>query len=325
MLINRRVVTAVCGLSLLHPVQLFAQEGYPSKPIRLIVPYAPGGNSDTLARILSDKLAARMGQPIVVDNRPSAGSILGTDLVAKAPPDGYTLAMTDPGPMAINAALFRKLPYQPSMDLALVALLASVQQVLVVHPSVPAGSMQELVALAKAKPGALNYASFGVGSIGHLATELIKRTAGIDMVHVPYKGTAQATAALRAGEVAAIILGEPAVLGHIKAGRMRALATLGGKRSVSLPEVPTMAESGITGFDITVWFGVVAPARTPAEIVAKLAGEISQAFAEPDVKEKLSNLGFELRTGTPVQLKALVERETRMWAAAVEASGARLD
>lgn len=320
----RHVAICLCGISLLLPAQLPAQT-YPSQPIRLIVPYAPGGNSDTLARILSGKLAARLGQPVVVDNRPSAGSILGTDLAAKAPPDGYTLAMTDPGPMAINPALFRKLPYQPGTDLAPVALLASVQQVLLVHPSVPARSVQELVALAKAKPGGLNYASFGIGSIGHLATELIKSSAGIDMVHVPYKGTAQATAALLAGEVAAIILGEPAVLGHVKAGRMRALATLGGRRSVSLPDVPTMAESGIPGFDITVWFGVVAPARTSGEIIAKLAGEISQAFAEPDVKEKLANLGFEPRTGTPAQLKALVERETRIWATAVKASGARLD
>lgn len=301
-----------------------AAQVYPNRPIRLVAPVPPGGFVDILARVIGQELSAAWGQPVVVDNRGGGGSTIGTDIVAKAPPDGYTLLLAPPD-LAINVTLVSKLPYDTLKDLAPVTLVAWGPSVLVVHPSVAAHSVKELVDLAKSRPGKLFYASGGNGTGGHLAMELFKTMAGIDMVHVPYKGLGPAVKDLIGGNVSVMFAQLAAVRPYVLTGRLRALAVAGGQRSQAMPELPTIAESGLPGFEVNPWFGVVAPAGTPKEIVAKLSAEIGNITRRPEVKEKLSPVGAELVSNTPEEFTAFLKTEIVKWAKVVKTSGARVD
>jgi tripartite-type tricarboxylate transporter receptor subunit TctC len=298
---------------------------YPSKPIRLIVPYPPGSGTDIVARLLGQKLTESWGQPIIVDNRPGAGAIIGTEAAAKAPADGYTLLMGDVGPLTINPALYAKLPYDPAKDFAPVSEVAFLPFLLVVHPSVKANSIQELVALAKAKPGELNYASVGNGSAVHLATELFKTEAGVDIVHVPYKGSAPALADLIGGQVSMMFVNVLSALPYVKSGQLRALAIATPRRSSALPDLPTVAEANLPGFVAGAWFGILVPAGTPPEVVDKLSAEIVRILHLPDIVERLAGQGAEAIGDTPEQFAGHIRQETAKWAKVVKASGAHID
>ena len=300
-------------------------QSYPNKPIRLIVPWPPTGTVDILGRTLAQKLSDNMGQSVVVDNRGGANVMIGSEAAAKAPPDGYTLVVDNITGHAINATLQAKMPFDSLRDFAHVSLLAWVPDGVVSLPSLPAKNIRELIALAKAQPGKLTYASFGVGSSAHLAGELFKIMAGVDLLHVPYKGGAPAIADLLAGQVSIYIPVLPSVVQLTKAGRLHLLAVTGAKRSSAMPEVPTVAESGLPGFEASNWFGLMAPAGTPPEIVARLNAEAAKALQAPDVREKLAALGFEIQPSTTQEFTALLKSETEKWAKVARASGARAD
>ena len=282
---------------------------YPSKPIRLIVPFAAGGGNDNVARLVGKRLADSLGQPVVIDNRPGAGGVLGAELAAKAAPDGYTLFLGGVGSHAINPNLHEKLPYDPIRDFAPVALLAQAPLVLVVHPSVPAGSFPEFVAYARANPGRLNFASNGNGSSSQLAAVMFDSMAGVDMVHVPYKGLSPALADLLSGQVQLMFSSVVAILPHIKAGKLRGLAVTGARRLASMPELPTIAESGFPGYEASSWYGILAPAGTPREIVAKLNAELSKALEQPEVRSSLLAEGAEPAGGSPERFAAHIRSE----------------
>ena len=315
---------AVACLLALIASPAFAQ-GYPGKPIRLIVPWPPTGTVDILARTLGQKLSENMAQSVLVENRAGANGMIGSDSAAKAPPDGYTLLVENITGHAINATLQAKMPFDSLRDFAHVSLLASVPDGVVSLPSLPAKNIQELIALAKAQPGKLTYASFGVGSSAHLAGELFKIMAGVDLLHVPYKGGQPAIADLLAGQVSIYIPVLPSVVQLTRAGRLRLLAVTGAKRSSAMPEVPTVAESGLPGFEASNWFGLMAPAGTPADIVNRLNAETAKALQAPEVREKLAALGFEIQTSTPQEFYALLRSETEKWAKVAKASGARAE
>ena len=295
---------------------------YPTKPIRLIVPLTAGGPTDILARIIAAPLGAALGHQVIVDNRPGAGGNIGADLAAKSPPDGYTLFMGTSGPLAINSTLYPKLPYDPMRDFAPVILTASAPFVIIVHPSVKATTVKELIALAKAKPGSLNYGSVP-GSASHLSTELFKMTAGVDIVHIPYKGAAPATTDMIAGQIQLSFASTPGSIPVVKSGKVRALAVTSAKRIGKLPEVPTVAEAALPGYEASVWYGVVAPARTPREIVQLLNTEIARIVAEPGQREKMLAADFEPTTSTPAAFAAFIRSETVKWGKVVKASGAK--
>ncbi|MGQ0653288.1 MAG: Bug family tripartite tricarboxylate transporter substrate binding protein, partial [Betaproteobacteria bacterium] len=274
-------------------------QGYPSRPVKIVVPYSPGGLPDTMSRIVAAKLADATGQQFVIENRGSAGGITGTSEVVKAPADGYTLLVADVGQIAINPHLFSKLPYDPMKDLAPVSLIGTSALYLVAHPSVRASSFRELVALAKAEPGKLNYGSSGTGSIHHLATEALKSGLGLDLVHVPYKGTGQSVPALLGGQVALLYSALPSIAGHVKDGRVKILAISTAQRSPQTPEVPTVAESGIPGYEFVAEIGLLAPAGTPRDVITRLAGEVARAVKLPDVVQRFTQLGIESVGSTP--------------------------
>lgn len=300
-----------------------AAQGYPAKPVRFVVPYAPGGSTDTLARTIGVKLTDLLGQQVVVDNRPGASGNIGMDIVAHALPDGYTIVLGYIANLAIDPSLYAKMPYDPVRDFAPITELASSPNVLVAHPSVPVTSFKDL--LVKAKQGQFNFASAGVGSVGHLTGELLNQMAGIRMVHVPYKGSGQAVTDLLGGHVQLMFSGFSSTLPHIKSGRLRALAVTGAQRSPAAPDVPTIAESGFPGFEATAWYGVLAPAKTPKPVVSRLHNDIVKVLQEPDVKNRLSGLGFEIVGSTPEQFSAYIKAEIKKWAKAVKASGAKAD
>ncbi|MEP6655681.1 MAG: tripartite tricarboxylate transporter substrate binding protein [Betaproteobacteria bacterium] len=288
-------------------------EGYPTKPIRLIVPFPPGGPADVLARMVGEKLGASMGKQVVVDNRPGAGGNLGMELAAKALPDGYTLVLAPAGNLTVNPSLYRNVPYDVAKDFAAVSVLAAVPNILVVHPSVPVNTIAELAQYAKAHPGALNFSSPGPGSGAHLAGELFKSMAGVDMVHVPYNGIAPAVTAVLGGQVQLMFAGAPAVLQHVKARKLKALGVASPGRLAAVPEMPTIAESGLPGFDVTSWYGIVAPAGTPTEVIARLQRELEKALRAPDVREKLGGLGAEPIGNSPAEFDAMIRSETAKW------------
>lgn len=303
----------------------FAQ-AYPAKPIHLVVPYPAGGPLDIMARAIGQKLTEAWKQPVIVDNRAGAGGNIGADAVAKAAPDGYTLLMGAVATHAINPVLYRKIPYDPIKDFAPVALVAQVPNILVVNPSVPAKSVRELIELARAKPGALNFASGSTGSTGHLAGELFNTMAGVKMVHIPYKGAAPATTDLLSGQVQLMFDNLASALPNVKAGKLRALAVTTLKRSPAVPDLPTIAESGLPGFDLTTWFGLFVPAGTPPEIVAKLNAEVVRALNAKDMRERLEKMGTEPPAdNTPEHFAAFVRSEAEKYAKVVKASGARVD
>jgi tripartite-type tricarboxylate transporter receptor subunit TctC len=298
---------------------------WPNKPVHLIVQFSAGSAVDTLARIPGQKLAELWGQPVVVDNRVGANTIIGTEAAAKAPPDGYTLVLTNDGALATNPALYPKLPYNPVRDFAPIALAASIPIVLVVNSSFPASSVQELVKEAKANPGKINYASGGNGSAQHLPMEMFKLAAGIDLVHVPYKGLGPAFNDLVAGQIPVMFAGMSNVFPHVKSGRIRVLAIGGAKRSAAMPDVPTMQEAGVAGFDYAAWAGFLAPAGTAPAIVEKVNTDLKKVLGMPEVLDKLSTLGFEVSPGTPQELGAKIEREMAKVAKVVKDAGIRAD
>jgi len=299
-------------------------QSYPVKPIRMIVSFPAGGPSDVLGRALMQKLAEQLGQNIVPDNRVGAGGNLGIALAAKSAPDGYTILITSPT-IAISPSLYSHLDYDAARDLAPVARLASIQNVLLVHPSVPAKTLGEFIALARSQPGKLNYGSGGPGTTNHLANELLMSLAGIKLVHVPYKGATIATLALIGGEIDEVIVSAATVLPQIRAGRVRALAVLAENRVAALPEVPTAKEAGVDGLVVPIWYAMFAPAATPREIVTRLNHEIVKALTAPDLREKLAASGIDAWPGSPEELAALVRSETARYAAIIEKAGVRAD
>ena len=299
-------------------------QAYPNKPIRLVAPFSPGGATDVLARIVGQKITERMGQPVVIENRVGAGGNIGAEQVAKSTPDGYTLLMGGV-PHAIGMSLYPKLGYDMVKDLAAVAEVASFPSLIVLHPSLPVKSVKELIALAKARPGQLNFGSAGNGSPNHLALELFETMAGVKMVHIPYKGTGQVIGDLLAGQLQLASMGFPIAMPHVQSGKLRAIALTGTTRSPLMPNLPTVTEAGLAGFDVTSWYGVFAPAALPREIVAKLNTEISNAITAPDLREKLTALGAEPSTKTPEKFAQYVREEIVKWAKVVKESGAKLD
>ncbi len=299
---------------------------YPTKTIRLVVPYPAGGPLDIMARAIGQKLTEAWHQPVVVDNRAGAGGNIGADLVAKSPADGYTLLMGAVATHAINPSLYSKMPYDPVKDFAPVALVAQVPNILVVNPAVPAKTVRELIDLARAKPGYLNFASGSTGSTGHLAGELFNTMAGVKMVHIPYKGAAPATADLLAGQVQLMFDNLASALPNVKAGKLRALAVTTLTRSPAMPDLPTIAESGLPGFDLTTWFGLMVPAGTPPEIVAKLNAEVVRALNATDMRERLEKMGAEPpANNTPEHFAAFIRVEAAKYAKVVKESGAKVD
>jgi tripartite-type tricarboxylate transporter receptor subunit TctC len=297
---------------------------YPSKPVRIIAPAPAGGNADAVARTIADRLSTSLGQPFVVDNKPGAAGNIGTEMAASAPPDGYTLVEIITA-NTINATLYPKLSFDLSRDFVPVGLAATLPLILVVHPSVPANSVQELIAHAKKNPGKLNYASAGSGTGGHVAAELFKSLTGIEAQHVPYKGATPAVTDLIGGRVDFFFDGMPSALPHVQSGRLRVLAITTKTRSATIPNVPTVAEAGVPGFEVSLWLGFMAPAGTPADIVNKLNKEINDAVASAPVRERFAKLGLEPLTATPQEFGALIRSETAKWAEMIKRSGARAD
>jgi tripartite-type tricarboxylate transporter receptor subunit TctC len=300
-------------------------QSYPNKPIRLICPFPPGGAVDIASRATAHTLSQLLGQPVTVDNRPGAGGNIGAEITAKSAPDGYTLLMTTSGIMGINPALYSKIPFDSIKDFAPVSMLVSLNNVLVLNPSVPAKSVQEVINLAKAQPGKLTYASSGNGTSIHLSGELFKSMTGVDMLHIPYKGSSPAVTDLLAGQVNMMFDNIPSSLPHIKAGKLRALAVTGSKRSQLLPDLPTIAEAGVPGYDSYVWFGVVAPAGTPSEIIAKLNAALVKTAATPEFRDRLTSQGYDVMSSTPEQMAASIRGEIAKWGKVVKASGAKVD
>jgi tripartite-type tricarboxylate transporter receptor subunit TctC len=320
---SRRAIFAALALTACTGV--FSQTAYPDKPIRLVVPYPPGGFTDILGRLLSAQLQTRLGQTVVVDNKGGGGSTIGSALVARAPADGYTLLLVAPD-LAINESLMAsRLSYDARKDFSPVIRAAWSPMVLVTHPSVPAKNVAEFLALAKARPGKINFASGGIGTGAHLALELFKTRAGVDVTHVPYKGNGPATSDLLGGQVSAMFLQYAVAKPHIAGGKLVMLATPSGKRSAAIPDVPTIAESGLPGFDVEPWFGIVAPAGTPTAIVNRLNAEIGKIMQQNDVKEMLASVGAAPSISSPQEFGKFIDSEVTRWAEVVKASGAKAE
>lgn len=300
-------------------------QAYPNRAIRLVVPFPAGGTTDILARDVAKRLTETLGQSVVVDNRAGAGGNIGSDIVAKSAPDGYTLLMGTVGTHSINPSLYTKMPYDHVKDFAPVVLVAGVPNVLVVYPPLPVNSVADLIKLAKAKPGTINFASSGSGTSIHLSGELFKTMAGVDMVHVPYKGSAPAVTDLMGGQVQIMFDNLPSSLQQIKAGKLRAIAVTSLKRAPALPDVPTIAESGLPGFEASSWFGVLAPAGTPPAVIAKINNEVNAWLQSAEGRQQLMTQGAEAAGGTPEQFAAHIRSETEKWAKVVKASGAKVD
>ena len=317
----QRITVALAAMASLSAGTSFAQQ-YPAKPIRLIVPFAPGGPADIQARLIGPKLTQAWGQPVIVENRPGGNTIIATELTARADPDGHLVQIISAG-FAINVSLYAKLPYDSVRDFTPVTQLTSGPAIVVVHPSLPARSVKELVALARARPGQLTYGSAGLPS--QLAVELFKVMTGTDMVHVPYKGAAPAMVDLIAGHVQVSFPTISGGLPHAQAGRLRALATTGAKRSLATPDLPTMIEAGVPGYVAVNWFGTVVPAKTPAAVVARLSQEIARVLRLPEVGERLLSQGMEPMSNAPEEFAAYIKSEMTKWAKVVKASGAKAE
>jgi tripartite-type tricarboxylate transporter receptor subunit TctC len=298
-------------------------DNYPSKPIRLVVPFTPGGSTDILARVIGVKLTEAWGRQVVIDNRPGAGGNIGVDLVAKSPADGYTLVMGHIGTFGVNPTLYSKLPYDAIKDFQPITLVALVPNMLSVNPALPVHSVKELIALAKAKPGTINFGSGGNGSAAHLAGEYFKLMTKTEITHIPYRGTSPAVTDLIAGQIQMIITGVPPTLNFVKTGKLRALAVATSKRLPLLPDLPTISEAGVPGYEATQWYGVLAPAGTPKPIVAKLNAEMAKAIKGPDVREKLAADAAEPVGNSPEEFGAFIKKEIARWAPVIKASGAR--
>jgi len=316
-------------LTVLAALSLFANtaaaQEYPSRPITLLVPFAAGGPTDIVARTISQKLSESLGQPVVIDNRAGAGGVIGTEQVAKSPPDGYTMLLGTIGGLAVAMSLYPNRGYDTLRDLAPVTQAVTVTNILVVHPSLPVRDVRELLALARARPGTLNYASSGSGTVTHLAGELLKTMARVNIVHIPFKGGAPALTALMSGEVEMSFENSLIVVPHIKAAKLRALAVTGAQRSKLMPELPTIAEGGLPGYNASGWYGFIVPAAVPKDIVARLAADISRILRLPDVVERLSGQGAEPVGGTPEQFGAFIRTEIEKWTRLVKTANMKAD
>jgi tripartite-type tricarboxylate transporter receptor subunit TctC len=319
------ILTGATGLFVTQNALAQSPAPYPAKPIRLVVPFTPGGSTDILARAIGLELTKAWGQSVIIENVPGAGGSIGADKVAKAPADGYTLLMGHIGTLAVNPSLYPNLPYDAVKSFSPVAWVARVPNVLVVHPSVKANTVQELVALAKSKPGQLNYGSGGNGSAANLATEYFKVQTGTSMLHIPYRGTAPAVTDLVGGQIQVLFTGAPAVISQIKNGQVRALAVSSPKRVDALPDLPTVAETGYKEFEADQWYGVVAPAGTPKEIVAKLNAQINQSLNSPELKTRLNNEGAIATPNTPEVFASLIQREIARWKPVIQSGRVKAD
>ena len=317
MIMKKGTIPTAVGVALLLAMGAAQAQDYPAKPVRIIVPSSPGGGTDILARQISAKLTKRWRQQVIVDNRPGAGQMIGIALAAKAAPDGYAIVMTAT-PLAINTALYKKVPYDPIRDFAPVTQVAAMPNLLVMHPTLPVRDLRQMIALAKARPGELAYASSGIGTGPHLSMELFNHMAGIKLQHVPYKGTGPALIDTMSGHVQLLMSTLLPPLPHLKTGRLHALGVTSTKRVASLPNVPTVAEGGVAGYEVVGWYGIAAPAGTPRAVVAKLQTDISAALHEPDLRDKLAAEGGEVVGSRPEEFGALVRAEIERWSRVVK-------
>ena len=323
-LLTRALASALATLCVLAAPLICAQTAYPTRPVRIIVPWPPGGGADVLTRMLSPKLSEALGQQLIIDNRGGAAGNIGAEMAAKAPPDGYTIAFAYSGTHSINPHIYSKMPFKES-DFTPIVWLASVPQIVVVHPSLPVKTVRDLIALDKARPGQLSYGSSGNGAINHLAGELFNLMTGTKLVHVPYKGGGPAAVALISGEIA-LILGEPASLvGYIQSGKVRAIAVTSAKRALSFPELPTVAESGVPGYEVTSWNGMLAPAATPAEIVRRLNTEFNRIVSDPEMQKRMIANGYEPVGGSPDKFGNHIHAEIAKWGPVVKRANVRVD
>ena len=314
----------IAGAAIHYAVIAAEPQPYPTKPIRLVVPFAPAGSADALARTIQPALSEALGQTLVIDNRPGASSTIGTDMTAKAAPDGYTLVLITTT-HAVNPSLIARLPYDTVRDFAAVSLVVSQANILVVHPAVPAKSVRELVALAKAKPNTMNFASGGNGSSPHLSGELFKIVAGVQIAHIPYKGSGPGVTDLLGGHVQMMFAGPLALEQHIKSGRMRALAVADKRRSAVLPDVPTMTEAGFPGVETGTWYGVLAPARAPRNVIARVHGAIVRIMQQPELKSRILQQGVDIVASSPEEFEKFIIAEVAKWSRVVQAAGIRAD
>ena len=315
--------TAAFALALAGPVQ--AQPAWPAKPVRLVAGFAPGGISDILARVVGARLGDTLGQPVLVENRAGAGGTIGADFVAKSAPDGYTLFLGVNATQSIAPALYPKLPYNPATDFAPITIAAVTPVLLVTHPSLPVKSVKDLIAIARAQPGQLNYASTGTGALPHLTTELFSLRAGVKMNHVPSQGGAPAMMDLVAGQVSLMFDNSPTAIAQGRENKVRALAVAQAKRTPAAADIPTMAESGFPGFEVLSWQGFLAPAGTPGAVVNRLNADILKVLAQPDVRERLTAQGIEIRTSSPAEFAAIIRADAEIWAKVVKATGTRIE
>lgn len=317
---------AVAAFSVLALTIKAGAQNYPERVVRIVNPFPPGGSVDITARILATKLSENLGQQFIVENRGGAGGNTGSDSVAKSDPDGYTLLFTAPGPLTVNQTLYSKgLPFDPEKDFAPIALFARTPIVLMVNPGVPAKDVQELIAYAKANPGKINFGSAGNGSTPHLSGELMKAMTKVEMTHVPYRGTGPAMSDLVAGHIQMMFDLLPGSLPQISANKVRALANAGAKRAAALKDLPTVAEQGLPGFDASSWVAIVAPAKTPAPVLAKLRAEVGKVIADPDIVKRITELGSEVGTANEAEVRAFLAAETRKWAEVIRVSGAKAE
>ena len=323
----RALSCALLGLAIAAtmPGKATAADAWPSRPIRIVAPSTPGDAPDVIARILAERLSVALGTQVFVENHPGAGGVVGSDIVAKAPADGYTLIIGNAGSHGINAAVYAKLPYDIQRDFAPVSQVAVSPNIMVVNPDVPATNVAQFIAYAKARPGALSYASGGNGSSAHMSMELFKSMTGVDLVHIPYKGSSPALTDVVSGQVAVMIVNLPPAVPLVKAGKLRALAVTTRTRSPLLPDVPTMIEAGVAGYETVAWFGILAPAATPKEIVARLSAEIGRIARTPEMRERLLSLGAEPVGSTPEEFAAVIARDIAKWTPLAKTVGIKVD
>ncbi len=319
---SARVCKLALSLMLSVAATAAAAQDFPSRPVRFVVPYAPGGTTDTLARSIGGKLTDLLAQQVVVDNRTGANGDIGMSIVANSPADGYTIVLGYIGNLAIAPSLYDKMPYSPVRDFATITQVAGASNIIVIHPSLPAKNFREFIAYTKANPKKVSFASSGVASVAHLAGELLNGMAGIDMLHVPYKGSGQAISDLVGGHIKVMISGMASTLPHVRSGKLIGVATTGLKRTPATPEIATVAET-YPGFELSSWFGVLAPAGTPRKVITRLNADIHKSLQEPSVVKRLEGIGFEITYGTPEQFTAYMKSETSKWAKVVKASGAK--
>lgn len=322
---KRRIVSAILGLACCGATVVHAQEPYPSQTIRLIVPFAPGGATDIVARLIGQNIAAQLGKPVVVDNRPGAGGNIGAQAVAKAAPDGYTLLMGTLGTQVTNQFLFESMPYKAQRDFAPISLVANSPNVLLVHPSLKVRTVQDLIELAKREPGKLQYASTSMGSSPHLSGELFGMLTSTQMMHVPYKGGAPAMNDLLGGQVTVMYDNLPSAAAQIQAGKVRALAVTSSTRSPLFPDIPTMAEAGVPGYEVNAWFGLLAPAHTHAAVVNTLQRAVTQALHRPEVQAQITRLGATPGGNTPAEFAKVIDADTTKWKQVIQKAGVRME